>query len=1128
MDWKMYRGIWLTAGWTVLFVILIGTTKAQDSFYFLINPSSQDVLEGSEITLNCAVSRDKHIVYHWTMNDLPVQNTSRRYQDGTDLRILRVLREDDFGGFRCVATNTTTMISLKSTEARLNIMWIDQGGLQLKQPSDESAIVPGATVSLKCLIQGNPEPQFEWYKNKIRLFSSEDRVRFRDGARKVILMAVTSDDNGMYSCRAKNAAGHLDSSDSFMINVQGSDIPILDVSTFTREVIVKATEPATLHCRFDNSAVNSDWYHEGNILTNTSRRGGHNITVFSNGTLYFNMVRGRDAGTYKCVGISQQGKVQRFTSELKVAALEDLTAKSFEPRIPAHRATVVPVGERFELLCLPPNGFPAPTVRWLNPSNTYITNSGRVRIEDTSLVITYTEKEDTGNYTCVASNMAGNRTRKVQIVVSVAPTIIKGPSPTWVEEDEEAVMECRVTATPYPVTQIRWMKNNELLAQNRRFSVNQATGVLRVRDVFLSDAGEYACSVNTTGFPVVTSSPAPLTVRKKLKFKPRPINTKLELRSNAKIHCRAEGEGTLVVKWLKSGDMWNFPSHILDEGGTLVFTGVKKSDAGSYTCVATSSTQGVINATIHVDVVVKPWFRVKPQNDTAVEGSSVMLNCVAAGDPQPAVQWDKNGELIRNIDDGEKNRFQVQSNGSLFITEVYVEDQARFGCTAGNNGGFAREEMYLKVKSMDPNGPVEGSDIIHIDTHGQVVTGESGQTNTSAMKTVIIAVVSAVAYLVLVVTLVVVCSIRLLRKRRKKNVDNMVAVTENGEIKNPEQETLMGNQSRSSHSHTTRSDDVHSHVSGANSHFSGTSSHPSHSSSSRSKKRSSLHNFKFPRDDLQTIGMLGRGEYGDVFLAKAKNIKDGEAETLVVVKSLLSKDEHHQFEFRQEIDMFSKLDSEFVVRLMGVCRDREPQFMMTEYLEWGDLKQFLFTSRKESGKRLKIPALTIAQKVTMCNQVALGMEHIFTRRLVHKDVAARNVLLAPDLNVKVANLRLSRDFYSSEYYRYRDSVIPIRWMPHEAVLDDDLSTKSDVWAFGIFMWEVFSQGDMPFGDLSNEDLLQAMKSGDLLQPASLPAQQCPAELQTLMMRCWADCPKERPTFSEIVVLIGELTVDSDV
>ena len=163
----------------------------------------------------------------------------------------------------------------------------------------------------------------------------------------------------------------------------------------------------------------------------------------------------------------------------------------------------------------------------------------------------------------------------------------------------------------------------------------------------------------------------------KLKFRPVPINTKLELGSTSKVHCNADGQSPPVVRWLKENST-ELPEHVRDDAGTLIFNGVRHADKGLYTCVATNN-QGKINATISVDVVseysilpsyveqfetlpvqksspkvvllaVKPQFKIKPENTTAREGYPIMLHCVVIGDPQPTVNWDKNMQMKTDFD----------------------------------------------------------------------------------------------------------------------------------------------------------------------------------------------------------------------------------------------------------------------------------------------------------------------------------------------------------------------------------------------------------------------------------------------------------------------------------------------
>ncbi|XP_074645987.1 inactive tyrosine-protein kinase 7-like [Tubulanus polymorphus] len=1055
--------------------------RCQDNFYFSVKPISADIAEGGKVILRCDVSNRRHIRFHWTLDDVQIDSTSRRFQSGSNLHIARVNREEDFGAFRCIATNVTTGYSLKSTEAILNILWIaPEAEVLLHKPKSPDLIKEQDDVTLKCQVEGHPDPSYLWFRNKIRLFNN-DKTRIFDSGRRLKVTGVQASDNGVYSCTAENPAGQVDSMYNFLINVPGMNAAHLDEQRFTKMQLVKLGGNARLDCAYSGAIV-TEWNFNDKPLVNTSR-----IKVFNNGSVYITGIRNKDAGSYKCLGLSENGPMQTFSSDLIVANLSRIKPEDFEPQLIPGQPMVVPTNGKFEVRCFIPKGIPQPTHHWKDPKGNIVQTTGRIRVEGTKLRIVNAQPNDSGNYSCVATNLAGEMSTAVWIEVSVAPVIVIGPKPSFVLEGQSASMSCKIQGSRYPVTRITWIKNGIHLEPHPRFIVNEALGTLKINNVYLSDEGNYACFVNTSGHTPVTSSNAKLSVTTKLKFKPSPVNTKLELGSHSKIHCMAEGEIKPTVKWMRIGYV-DFPPHVTDKKGILNFKEVMSSDAGFYTCTAKNPTQGMINVTIEVAVVVKPKFKIKPHNTTAYEGYEVLLDCVAIGDPTPTIQWDKNSQ----VNAFDRERFKVLNNGSLYVKQIFREDRGRYGCTAGNSGGFEREEIFLEVA---------GSDQYIRDSQ------KRNEEGFSMMKTVVIAVCSAVAYLGLVIGLTVYCSLRVLRSRNKRKSRYTNEMVENGTATREQQELV----DKDKEGIKTDSD--------ARSMLSSNFSYPNRNGGH------GVDDMQFPRHNLQTLGMLGKGEFGDVFLARAHGICEAESDTLVVVKSLLSKDEMHQFDFRKQIDMFNKIDSDFVVKLLGTCRETEPQFMILEYCEWGDLKQFLRAMRKDNGRNVKVPPLTLGQKISMCSQIAMGMENLASHRFIHKDLAARNVLLSPNLDLKISNLGLCRDVYAGEYYTLHNNLVPLRWLAPESINDDEYTTKSDVWTFGIFMWEVFTLGDTPYRRKTDDEIVKLAKQGELM--SELPPN-CPEEVSAIMLRCWAQSPKQRQSFSELSILIGELMVDSDV
>ena len=302
---------------------------------------------------------------------------------------------------------------------------------------------------------------------------------------------------------------------------------------------------------------------------------------------------------------------------------------------------------------------------------------------------------------------------------------------------------------------------------------------------------------------------------------------------------------------------------------------------------------------------------------------------------------------------------------------------------------------------------------------------------------------------------------------------------------------------------------------------------------SSSKQSTALDRMAFPRDAIQLnqVHKLGTGVFGEVMMAPV--VMDGIAQA-ALIKTLVVKEETVHQLFRDEMDLFFKTDHPHVARLIGLCRDREPILALYQYLPL-NLKRYLVFSRPGRGEPgpQKPPLLTIPQIIHIAYQVAQGMEHISDLRFTHKDLAARNVLLDESLSAKVGSLSLQTEFVS-EYYVYRQTTLPLRWMPAEALLDDEWSMKSDVWSFGCLLWELLSSGELPYCHASNDDVIEGLKAGSLhlaLPPGAAgmegASKSVLAALAALLSSCWAPDPRQRPTFTHLRDSIGTLHLETN-
>uniref|UniRef100_A0A672HI51 receptor protein-tyrosine kinase n=1 Tax=Salarias fasciatus TaxID=181472 RepID=A0A672HI51_SALFA len=238
-----------------------------------------------------------------------------------------------------------------------------------------------------------------------------------------------------------------------------------------------------------------------------------------------------------------------------------------------------------------------------------------------------------------------------------------------------------------------------------------------------------------------------------------------------------------------------------------------------------------------------------------------------------------------------------------------------------------------------------------------------------------------------------------------------------------------------------------------------------------------------------------------------------ESPLLVAVKTLREDaNKNARNDFLKEIRIMSRLRDPNIVRLLAVCVDTDPLCMITEYMENGDLNQFLFVENtKETSQHL----------IGMAVQIASGMKYLSSLNFVHRDLATRNCLVGRNFTIKIADFGMSRNLYRGDYYRIQGrAVLPIRWMSWESILLGKFTMASDVWAFGVTLWEILTLcEEQPYSQLSDEQVIE--NTGEFFRDHGkqvyLPKPPCcPDKVYTeLMLSCWRRNAKQRPSFQEI-------------
>ncbi|NXR50343.1 EPHB2 protein, partial [Hippolais icterina] len=258
--------------------------------------------------------------------------------------------------------------------------------------------------------------------------------------------------------------------------------------------------------------------------------------------------------------------------------------------------------------------------------------------------------------------------------------------------------------------------------------------------------------------------------------------------------------------------------------------------------------------------------------------------------------------------------------------------------------------------------------------------------------------------------------------------------------------------------------------------------------------------------------VIGAGEFGEVCSGHLK--LPGKREIFVAIKTLKSGyTEKQRRDFLSEASIMGQFDHPNVIHLEGVVTKSSPVMIITEFMENGSLDPFL---RQNDGQ------FTVIQLVGMLRGIAAGMKYLADMNYVHRDLAARNILVNSNLVCKVSDFGLSRfledDTSDPTYTSALGGKIPIRWTAPEAIQYRKFTSASDVWSYGIVMWEVMSFGERPYWDMTNQDVINAIEQDYRLPPPM----DCPNALHQLMLDCWQKDRNHRPKFGQIVNTLDKM------
>ncbi|KAM9384280.1 vascular endothelial growth factor receptor 2 isoform 3-T3 [Pholidichthys leucotaenia] len=974
---------------------------------------------------------------------------------------------------------------------------------------------------------------------------------------------------GVVSCQTR-IGNETFKSPLYIVAVVG--YKIYDLTLTPAEVKLSVGEKLMLNCTAHtelNVGIEFNWTHSGGALTSVNgSRLFHTVsykkklwnTLELSNTITVDSVTMDHTGDYSCTASS--GQMEKSASvylkvfEKPFIAIKEPWMKLLEVTAGHQMSTQIPVKY---------SAYPEPNFKWLK-NGSPMKEDYRLKQRADGLTIRGVTEMDTGNYTVVLTNKITKeeQRRSFQLLVNVLPHIIEKEVTVGTDVflyDSSPTLRCTARGVPTP-THIQWqwmskedcpkafvrsgltksetqlkmctgwrnITNNSSYNQTEQITTDTDHAQKKIMSSLkipkAKTSALYRCTAankvgedsrviffHVTRTPEVTVSPYNMPVEED--------NVVLQCKADKVIYSSlawyrvtnvSKSEKVVSVQPCRSLTLQPgpLPQAVLSglQGANLTLElslpSVSQQDGGLYACQMVHIKTGEETCLLHnlsiraqeAPRILNTYTSLKVNVSTTVS-----LICEARGTPTPTVVWTKNNQTVA------KASGVILDRHNLTIQRVKKEDSGVYSCTACNRHNCTYWQIDLTTEGAEEKTNVEL--IIPIGS-----------------------VVIAMFFWLLIVFVI--------RGRKRTN---------GGDLKTGYLSMILDSEDMPMDEQCER-------------------------------LTYDANKWEFPRDRLKLGEPLGRGAFGQVVEAAAFGIEKATTCTTVAVKML--KEGATSSEYRalmSELKILIHIGHHLnVVNLLGACtKPGGPLMVIVEYCKHGNLSSYLKSKRDQYSpykrKRVdsqkwvtaqddvtegdlglgKIAQLDICTGTAICSsvgdvtpegnidaqeesldddpltmedlisysfQVAKGMAFLASRKCIHRDLAARNILLSENNVVKICDFGLARDVYKDpDYVRKGDARLPLKWMAPETIFDRVYTTQSDVWSFGVLLWEIFSLGASPYpGVCIDESFCRRLKEGTRMRPPEYAS----AEIYQTMLDCWLDRPTDRPTFAELVEHLGNL------
>ncbi|NWT15620.1 HMCN1 protein, partial [Vireo altiloquus] len=616
----------------------------------------------SPVMVSCTVSGVPVPSVHWTKNGIKLLPRGDGYRILSSGTVEIPSAQLAHGGkYTCVARNAA------GSAHRHVTLHVQEPPVILAQPGALDVIVNNPIV-LPCEATGTPQPVITWQKEGINIITSGNSYIVQPSGSLQIARAAV-EDAGTYMCVAQNPAGTALGKIKLKVQVP----PV--IKSHVKEYVVAVDQSVTLQCEAEGyPGPEISWHKDGQQIAESMRR-----RILSTGALQILFVQPGDGGHYTCTAANPAGS---STSSTELTVHIPPRIRSTDPQY------TVTESSQAVLSCVA-EGIPPPTINWRKDNMLLRDTVGKYQtVPGGDLILDNVVPEDSGSYTCIATNAAGEDMHTVTLTVHVLPAFTELPGDVALTKGEQLRLTCKATGIPVP--RITWTFNNNIIPAQYD-NVNGHSELL-IERVSKEDSGTYVCSAENTvgsikaiGFVYVKEPPV---------FKGDYHSSRIEpLGGNAMLNCEVRGDPPPTIQWSKKGVGVQISNRIRQlVNGSLAIYGTVNEDAGDYKCVATNEA-GVVERSLTLTLQSPPVITVEPVGTVLEAGATAMLDCQARGEPPPAIGWSRQGQPLLGDD-----RVTLLPNGSLRIAALQREDTSEYQCVARNLLGSVLATAPLTVQ----------------------------------------------------------------------------------------------------------------------------------------------------------------------------------------------------------------------------------------------------------------------------------------------------------------------------------------------------------------------------------------------------------------------------------------------